>query len=208
MSRPEGRYVLPTLIEKTSRGERAVDPYSKLYAERAIFIGVPLDHTAANDVAAQLIQLEHDNPDRDVTIHINCPGGEYTALTTIIDTMRFVTPDIQTVCLGQVVGVGAVLLAAGTKGKRLALPSARIVLRQPELDVVRAHPDDLRIQADEIARIRDGMESMLVEATGQPAERIAADLERDMIFTAADAVTYGLIDSVAVRADGSTKEAG
>ncbi|MDJ1138079.1 ATP-dependent Clp protease proteolytic subunit [Streptomyces iconiensis] len=199
MSRPTARYVLPEFTERTSTGTRSMDPYSKLMEERIIFLGTPVDDTSASDVMAQLIHLEHSDPDRDISLYINSPGGSFTAMTAIYDTMRFVTCDIETVCLGQAASAASVLLAAGTPGKRLALPSARILIHQPTVsEPMRGQTSDLEIQANEMLRTRDMLEDLYVEHTGQSRARVSADLERDTIFGVEAAIAYGLIDRVTV----------
>ncbi|MFD6342796.1 ATP-dependent Clp protease proteolytic subunit [Streptomyces sp. NPDC060131] len=197
MNRPSARYVLPEFTERTANGTRTLDPYSKLLEERIIFLGTPVDDTAANDVIAQLIHLEYAAPDRDISLYINSPGGSISAMSAIYDTMRIVTCDVETVCLGQAVSTAAVLLAAGAPGKRLALPGARIVLRQPAIEEpVQGRPSDLEIHAREMLRLRSLLTSMLVRHTGRSTERIAEDIERDTIFDAPAAQAYGLLDHV------------
>ncbi|AJT62230.1 ATP-dependent Clp protease proteolytic subunit [Streptomyces chattanoogensis] len=197
MPRPTARYVLPEFTERTTNGTRTLDPYSKLLSERIIFLGTPVDDTSANDVMAQLIHLEHAAPEQDIQLYINSPGGSFTAMTAIYDTMRFVSCDIQTVCLGQAASSAAVLLAAGTPGKRLALPGARILIHQPSLsEPIEGQATDLQIQATELLRTRDKLEELLALHTGQPREVIAADIERDKIFDARGAQEYGLIDEL------------
>ncbi|MFF8372649.1 ATP-dependent Clp protease proteolytic subunit [Streptomyces lydicus] len=197
MLRPTARYVLPEFTERTSQGTRTMDPYSKLLSERIVFLGTPIDDTAANDVMAQLIHLEHAAPERDISLYINSPGGSLTAMTAVYDTMRFVSCDVETVCLGQAASAAAVLLAAGAPGKRLALPGARVLIHQPSLDEpIEGQATDLQIQAEELLRGRAMLEEMLVRHTGQPRERIAADIERDKIFDAPAALEYGLIDGL------------
>ncbi|QPP10134.1 ATP-dependent Clp protease proteolytic subunit [Streptomyces bathyalis] len=193
--RPSARYVLPELTERTSAGIRTLDPYSKLLDERIVFLGTQIDDTAANDVMAQLIHLEAAAPDQDISLYINSPGGSFTAMSAVYDTMRYVSCDIETVCLGQAASSASVLLAAGTPGKRLALPGARIVIHQPAFaETVQGQADDLAIQAKELLRTRDLLEEMYVRHTGQSPETVRADLERDKIFDAEGAVAYGLID--------------
>jgi ATP-dependent Clp protease, protease subunit len=195
MIRPSARYVLPEFTERSSSGLRTMDPYSKLLQERIVFLGTQIDDTSANDVMAQLIYLESDSPDRDVHLYINSPGGSFSAMTAIYDTMQFVTCDVATVCIGQAASAAAVLLAAGAHGKRMATPGARILIHQPSLgDVVRGDTSDLEIQAREMLRTREKLESLLVRHTGQSAERISADIERDMFFDAQAALDYGLVD--------------
>jgi ATP-dependent Clp protease protease subunit len=194
--RHEARYVLPHFIERTSQGIREYDPYAKLFEERIIFLGVQIDDASANDVMAQLITLESMDPDRDITIYINSPGGSFTALTAIYDTMQYVKPDISTVCIGQAASAAAVILGAGTKGKRLALPNARVLIHQPYTETGRADLNDLEIQANEILRMRALLESMLSRHSGRTEEQVREDIERDKILTAAQAVEYGLVDQV------------
>jgi len=194
--RHEARYVLPHFIERTSQGIREYDPYAKLFEERIIFLGVQIDDASANDVMAQLITLESMDPDRDITIYINSPGGSFTALTAIYDTMQFVKPDISTVCIGQAASAAAVILGAGTKGKRLALPNARVLIHQPYTETGRADLNDLEIQANEILRMRALLENMLARHSGRSEEQVRGDIERDKILTAAQAVDYGLVDQV------------
>ncbi|HEV3170153.1 MAG TPA: ATP-dependent Clp protease proteolytic subunit [Actinocrinis sp.] len=206
--RHEARYVLPHFIERTSQGIREYDPYAKLFEERIIFLGVQIDDASANDVMAQLITLESMDPDRDIIMYINSPGGSFTALTAIYDTMQFVKPDVQTVCIGQAASAAAVLLAAGTKGKRLALPNSRILIHQPYTETGRADLNDLEIQANEILRMRALLEFMLAKHSGRTEEQVREDIERDKILTATQAVEYGLIDQVITsRAEGMAREA-
>ncbi|WP_052851017.1 ATP-dependent Clp protease proteolytic subunit [Streptomyces avicenniae] len=192
----EARYVVPRFVERTSQGVREYDPYAKLFEERVIFLGVQIDDASANDVMAQLLCLESMDPDRDIQIYINSPGGSFTALTAIYDTMEFVKPDIQTVCMGQAASAAAVLLAAGTRGKRMALPNARILIHQPYSETGRGQVSDLEIAAREVARMRTQLEEMLARHSTQPIEQIADDIERDKILTAGEAVEYGLIDQI------------
>ena len=189
------RYVLPVIEEKTSYGYKRMDPYTKLFEERIIFIGTPIDDTVANDVMAQLLTLESMDPDRDIMIYINSPGGSFTALTAIYDTMQFVRPDVMTICLGQAASAAAVLLAGGAKGKRYALENSRIMIHQPSSEGG-GQASDIEIQAREILRMRTLLEELISRhSTRSPAE-IAADIERDKILTSAEAVEYGLIDQV------------
>ncbi|MBX6391043.1 MAG: ATP-dependent Clp protease proteolytic subunit [Frankia sp.] len=190
-----GRYVLPNIIEKTSRGEYGMDPYSKLLKERIVFLGVQIDDVSANDVMAQLLYLESEDPDRDISIYINSPGGSFTSLTAIYDTMQFVRPDIQTICMGQAASAAAVLLAAGTPGKRFALQNSRILIHQPS-GSGEGQSSDIEIQAREILRMRALLERMLAEHTGKSEEEIRRDIERDKILSADEAKEYGLIDEV------------
>ncbi|MEU6646369.1 ATP-dependent Clp protease proteolytic subunit [Saccharomonospora sp. NPDC046836] len=193
---PQSRYILPSYVERTSYGVKESNPYNKLYEERQIMLGVQVDDASANDVMAQLLHLEHEDPDRDITIYINSPGGSFTALMAIYDTMQFVRPDIQTVVLGQAASAAAVLLAAGTKGKRLALPNARVLIHQPATEGTYGQVSDLEIQAAEIQRVRRLMESTLAKHTGKTEEEVRADVERDKILTAEQALEYGIIDQV------------
>ncbi|MEU5878834.1 ATP-dependent Clp protease proteolytic subunit [Spirillospora sp. NPDC047279] len=190
------RYILPSFTERTSYGTREMDPYNKLFHERIVFLGTQVDDTSANDVIAQLLTLETLDPDRDISIYINSPGGSFTAMAGIYDTMRFVSPQIQTVCLGQAAAASALILAAGTPGKRLALPHCRILLHQPGIEGSRGQSSDLEIMANEILRMRDLMEHALAEHTGRAVERIRDDLERDRYYDAAEAKEYGLVDTV------------
>src|SRR5947209_9316775 len=169
---PSSRYILPSFVERTSYGMKESNPYNKLFEERIIFLGVQVDDASANDVMAQLITLESADPDRDITIYINSPGGSFTSLMAIYDTMMFVRPDIQTVCMGQAASAAAVLLAAGTPGKRLALPNARILIHQPWSEGGRGDLSDLEIQANEILRMRTVMEQMLAKHSGREAEMV------------------------------------
>ncbi len=188
-------YTIPIVIGQTSRGERSFDIYSRLLKERIIFLGTPIDDGVANVVMAQLLHLESEDPDRDISIYVNSPGGSFTALTAIYATMQFVKPEIQTICMGQAASAAAVLLAAGTKGKRLALEHARVLIHQPS-GGGEGQSSDIEIQAREILRMRDLLEQMLANHTGRPVEAIRKDIERDKILTAREAVEYGLIDEV------------
>jgi ATP-dependent Clp protease protease subunit len=197
MNRPSARYVLPEFTERTGYGQRTLDPYAKLLEERIVFLGTPVDDTSANDVMAQFMHLEYLDPDRDISLYINSPGGSFSAMAAIYDTMRYVSCDVETICLGQAGSAAAVLLAAGTPGKRSALPGARMVIHQPGLpEPVQGQASDLAIQAEELTRIRTRLEELLARHTGQSPERIAADIERDKIFDAPAAVEYGLVDQV------------
>ena len=189
------RYVLPTIEEKTSYGFKRLDPYTKLFEERIIFLGQAIDDTVANDVMAQLLTLESMDPDRDIMMYINSPGGSFTALTAIYDTMQFVRPDIMTICLGQAASAAAILLAGGTKGKRMALPNSRILIHQPYSEGG-GQASDIELQAKEILRMRELLEIMLEKHSVKSIEQISADIERDKILTAQEAVDYGLIDQV------------
>jgi ATP-dependent Clp protease protease subunit len=189
-------YYVPNVTEVTSRGERVYDLYSRLLKENIIFLGTPIDDTIANLVCAQLIHLESENPDKDINIYINSPGGDITALFAIYDTMQFIKNDIATICLGQAASAAAVLLASGTKGKRLALPHARILLHQPYGQVGYGQVTDLEIAAKEILRMRDLLEQIVAKHTGQTIERVHADTDRDFVMEAQDAKAYGVIDEV------------
>lgn len=189
------RYVLPTIEEKTAYGFKRLDPYTKLFEERIIFLGQPIDDTIANDVMAQLLTLESMDPDRDITIYINSPGGSFTALTAIYDTMQFVRPDVMTICLGQAASAAAVLLAGGAKGKRYALENSRIMIHQPSSEGG-GQASDIEIQAREILRMRTLLEVLISRHSSRSPAEIATDIERDKILTAAEAVEYGLIDQV------------
>lgn len=193
-------YLVPTVVESSSRGERAYDLYSRLLKERIIFLGTPIDDTIANLVSAQMLFLESEDPDKDIHLYINSPGGDITALFAIYDTMKFVKPDVSTFCFGQAASAAAVLLAAGTKGKRYALAHARVLLHQP-YGGIQGQATDMEIQAREILRMRDLLNEMLATDTGQAIEKIADDTERDFILTAAEAVTYGVIDEVITKRD-------
>ena len=189
------RYVLPTIEEKTSYGYKRLDPYTKLFEERIIFVGQAIDDTVANDVMAQLLTLESMDPDRDIMMYINSPGGSFTALTAIYDTMQFVRPDVMTICLGQAASAAAVLLAGGAKGKRMALENARILIHQPYSEGG-GQGSDIEIQAAEIMRMRSLLESMLAKDSNKTVEEVSKDIERDKILTAEEAVAYGIIDQV------------
>jgi ATP-dependent Clp protease protease subunit len=191
----QGRYVLPTFTERTSYGFKELSPYTKLFEERIIFLGAPIDDTSANDVMAQLLCLESMDPDRDIYVYINSPGGSFTALTAIYDTMQFIRPDIQTVCMGQAASAAAVLLGAGTKGKRFALPNARILIHQPYSEGG-GQGSDIEIQAREILRMRALLETLIARHSGRSEEQVREDIERDKILTAEEALEYGLVDEV------------
>ena len=192
---PAYNYLVPTVVEQTSRGERAFDLYSRLLKEHIIFLGTPIDDTIANLVCAQLLHLESENPDKDINIYINSPGGDITALFAIYDTMQYIKPDITTICFGQAASAAAVLLAAGTKGKRLALPHARVLLHQP-WGSGSGTATDVEIQAREIMRMRDLLEDILSEHTGQTKEKLKVDTDRDFVLSADEAKEYGIIDEV------------
>jgi len=194
-AQPQSRYILPSFVERTAQGFREFNPYNKLFEERIIFLGVQIDDASADDVMAQLLCLESMDPDRDISIYINSPGGSYTAMTAIYDTMQFVKPDIQTACLGQAASAAAVLLASGTPGKRFALPHSRILIHQPYTEGG-GQGSDIEIQANEILRMRAEMEGILARHTGRSVEDIEKDIERDKILTAEQAREYGIVDSV------------
>ncbi len=189
-------YIIPQWEERTSYGFRRIDPYAKLFEERIIFLGTPISDDVANAVMSQLICLESMDPDRDIEIYINSPGGSFTALTAIYDTMQYVKPDVRTVCMGQAASAAAVLLAAGAPGKRIALPNARILIHQPYAESGYGQASDLEIQANEILRMRSMLEEMLAHHSNRSIEQVREDIERDKILTAAEAVEYGLVDSV------------
>jgi ATP-dependent Clp protease protease subunit len=190
------RYVLPTFIERTNQGFREYNPYAKLFEERIIFLGAPIDDTSADDVMAQLLCLESMDPDRDISIYINSPGGSFTALTAIYDTMQFIRPDIQTVCLGQAASAAAVLLAAGTPGKRMALPNSRILIHQPSIEGTGGQGTDIEIWSREILRMRDQLEQLLSRHSNRSVEEVRRDIERDKVLTAEGALDYGLVDAI------------
>ena len=192
---PQSRYILPEFRERSANGERVHNPYTKLFEERIIFLGVQIDDASADDVMAQLLCLESMDPDRDISIYINSPGGSYTAMTAIYDTMQFVKPEVQTVCLGQAASAAAVLLAAGSPGKRYALPHARILIHQPYSEGG-GQGSDIEIQANEILRMRTEMEGIIAHHTGRSLEDIERDIERDKILTAPMAKEYGIVDQV------------
>ena len=188
--------LVPMVVEQTSRGERSYDIYSRLLKENIIFLGTPIDDMVANLVIAQVLFLEAEDPERDISIYINSPGGSITAGLAILDTMAFVRPDIVTICVGQAASMGAVLLAAGTKGKRFSLPSSRIMIHQPSMQGLAGQAADIDIYAKEILRMRETLNQILADASGQPVERVARDVDRDYIMSAEGAVEYGLIDRV------------
>ncbi|MEY3736481.1 MAG: ATP-dependent Clp protease, protease subunit [Actinomycetota bacterium] len=198
------RYVLPTIEERTSYGYKRLDPYTKLFEERIIFLGQAIDDTVANDVMAQLLTLESMDPDRDIMMYINSPGGSFTALTAIYDTMQFVRPDVMTICLGQAASAAAVLLAGGTKGKRFALEHSRILIHQPYSEGG-GQGSDIEIQAKEVLRMRELLEQMLAKHTTKSKADIGKDIERDKILTATEAVEYGLVDQILASRKASSK---
>ena len=193
---PTMDYYIPQWEERTSYGMRRIDPYTKLFEDRIIFLGTPISDEIANAVMAQLLCLQQMDADRDIEIYINSPGGSFTALTAIYDTMRYIKPDVRTVCLGQAASAAAVILAAGTKGKRLALPNSRILIHQPATEGGYGQSSDIEIQAKEILRIRSLMEDMLATDTGKTTEEVSRDIERDKYLTAEQAKDYGIIDGV------------
>jgi len=193
---PAMDYYIPQWEERTSYGMRRIDPYTKLFEDRIIFLGTPISDEVANAVMAQLLCLQSMDAERQISIYINSPGGSFTALTAIYDTMRYIKPDVQTVCLGQAASAAAVILAAGTKGKRLALPNSRILIHQPATEGGYGQSSDLEITAREILRIRSLMESMLAGDTGKSTEEVSRDIERDKYLTAEEAKEYGIIDDI------------
>jgi len=193
---PQSRYVLPSFVERTSYGVKESNPYNKLFEERIIFLGVQIDDASANDVMAQLLVLESTDPDRDILMYINSPGGSFTSLMAIYDTMQYVRPEISTVCLGQAASAAAVLLAAGTPGKRLAVPNARTLIHQPATEGIYGQVSDLEIQAAEISRMRKLLEATLAKHSGRTPEQVRLDIERDKILTAVEAKEYGIIDEI------------
>jgi len=193
---PQARYVLPQFEERTAYGFKRQDPYAKLFEDRIVFMGVQIDDASADDIMAQLLVLESQDPDGLITMYINSPGGSFTALTAIYDTMQYIKPQVQTVCLGQAASAAAVLLAAGSPGKRLALPNVRVLIHQPAMEGVQGQASDIEIVADEIDRMRAWLEDTLASHTGRERELIHADLERDKILTATQALEYGIVDQV------------
>ena len=196
MNTRSSNYYVPNVVEKTNLGEKSYDLYSRLLKDNIIFLGTAIDEFVANLVCAQMLHLESENPDKDINIYINSPGGDITALFAIYDTMQFIRNDVATICYGQAASAAAVLLAAGTKGKRLALPHARVLLHQPYGQVGYAQVTDLELAAKEILRMRDLLEEILANHTGQPLERIHTDTDRDFVIEADAAVEYGIIDEV------------
>ena len=194
---PESRYILPSFEERTAYGFKRQDPYAKLFEDRIVFLGVQIDDASADDVMAQLLVLESQDPDRDIQMYINSPGGSFTAMTAIYDTMQYIRPQIQTTVLGQAASAAAVLAAAGTPGKRLALPNARILIHQPSTgDSGRGQASDIEIQAREILRMREWLEETLSRHSNRTAEQVHKDIDRDKILGADEALEYGLIDQV------------
>lgn len=193
---PQSRYILPQFEEKTPYGFKRQDPYTRLFEDRIIFMGVQVDDTSADDIMAQLLVLESQDPNRDVMMYINSPGGSMTAMTAIYDTMQYIRPDVQTVCLGQAASAAAILLAAGTKGKRLMLPNARVLIHQPAMGQDFGKATEIEIQAREMLRLRTWLEETLAKHTGQDIERIRKDIEVDTILTSQQAKEYGIVDEV------------
>jgi len=194
---PGARYILPSFEERTAYGYKRQDPYAKLFEDRIIFLGVQVDDASADDIMAQLLVLESQDPDRDIVMYINSPGGSFTAMTAIYDTMQYIRPEIQTVVLGQAASAAAVLTAAGTPGKRLALPNARILIHQPAVgEAGQGQASDIEIQANEIMRMRTWLEETLARHSNRSQEQVNKDIDRDKILSAAEAQEYGLIDQV------------
>ena len=191
---------VPTVVENSSRGERAFDIFSRLLRERIIFLGSEIDDDVANSIVAQLLLLDSENPDKDIMLYINSPGGVITAGMAIYDTMKLIKADVSTICLGDAASMGAFLLSAGTKGKRLALPNARIMIHQP-LGGAKGQATDIEIEAKEILRMKTMMSALMAEHTGQTVEKIKQDTERDNFMTAEEALKYGLIDKIVEKAD-------
>ncbi|MEN9785310.1 MAG: hypothetical protein RLZZ299_574 [Pseudomonadota bacterium] len=199
---PVASYIIPTVIEQSHRGERAWDIYSMLLKDRIIFLGSQVNDQVANVIVAQLLYLESQDPERDVFLYINSPGGVITAGMAIYDTMNYIRPDVQTICMGQAASMGAVLLAAGAKGKRRILPHGRVLIHQP-LGGAQGQATDIEIQAREIGRVKRELNNILAYHTGQPLENIAKDVERDYIMTAEEAVKYGIVDEIIQPKGGS-----
>ena len=188
-------YLVPVVVEQTSRGERSFDIYSRLLKERIVFLGTPIDDAVGNLIMAQLLHLESEDPDKDINLYVNSPGGDITSLFAIYDTMQYIKPDVSTICMGQAASAAAVLVLAGTKGKRYALPHSRILLHQPH-GGAQGQAVDIEIQAKEITRYRKLLEELIAEHTGQPLEKVSKDTDRDYILTADEAVAYGVVDEV------------
>ncbi|WP_066080918.1 ATP-dependent Clp protease proteolytic subunit [Pseudoclavibacter albus] len=204
MRAPGSRYILPSFEERTAYGYKRQDPYAKLFEDRIVFLGVQVDDASADDVMAQLLVLESQDPDRDITMYINSPGGSFTAMTAIYDTMQYIRPQVQTVCLGQAASAAAVLLAAGQPGKRLALPNARILIHQPATgDAGHGQASDIEIQAKEVLRMRTWLEEALARHSGQDVAKVNEDIERDKILSAQEAKDYGLVDQVLTSRKGA-----
>ncbi len=195
MSEPIRNYLVPTVVEQTNRGERAFDLYSRLLKERIIFLGTPIDDTVANLLMAQLIFLESEDPEKDISIYINSPGGEITGLFAIYDTMQYIKPEVSTLCIGQAASAAAVLLAAGAPGKRFVLPHSRVLIHQPH-GGASGQAVDIEIQAKEIVRMRETLDQLLAHHTGQSVEKVATDTDRDFIMSAVEAKDYGIVDEI------------
>src|SRR6266566_2136041 len=193
--RPISNYLVPMVVEQTSRGERSFDIYSRLLKDRIVFLGTPIDDTVANLIMAQLLHLESEEPEKDIQLYINSPGGSVTALLAIYDTMQYIRPDVATICMGQAASAAAVLLAAGAKGKRYGLPHSRVLIHQPS-GGAEGQSVDIEIQAREILRMRSMLDEILATHTGQPVEKVSSDTDRDFIMTAEQAKEYGLIDEI------------
>ena len=191
--------LVPMVVEQTSRGERAYDIYSRLLKDNIIFIGTPIDDNIANLVTAQLLFLEAEDPEKDISLYINSPGGSITAGLAIYDTIQFIRPDVTTICVGQAASMAALLLCSGTHGKRFALPNSRILIHQPSMGGLSGQASDIDIHAKEILRLRDTTSQILSSHTGRALEKIERDVERDFIMTAQEAHNYGLVDQVIVR---------
>ena len=201
---PSSRYILPTFEERTAYGSKRQDPYAKLFEDRIIFLGVQVDDASADDIMAQLLVLESQDPDRDITLYINSPGGSFTAMTAIYDTMQYIRPEVSTVCLGQAASAAAVLLAAGQPGKRLALPNARVLIHQPSTGGAgQGQASDIEIQAQEVLRMRTWLEEALSRHSGTSLDKVNRDIERDKILSANEALEYGLIDQVLTSRKGA-----
>ena len=192
----KNQFLVPTVVEQTSRGERVFDIYSRLLGERIIFLGTPIDDNVANLVMAQLLHLEGDEPEKDISLYINSPGGAMASLMAIYDTMHFIKADVATYCMGQAASAAAVLLAAGTTGKRFALPHARVMIHQPHVGGLEGQATDIEIHAREIVRVREEMNQILADHTGQSLEKIRIDTDRDFWLTAEEAKEYGVVDTV------------
>ena len=188
-------YLVPVVVEQTSRGERSFDIYSRLLKERIVFLGTPIDDAVGNLIMAQLLHLESEDPDKDINLYVNSPGGDITSLFAIYDTMQYIKPDVSTICMGQAASAAAVLVLAGTKGKRYALPHSRILLHQPH-GGAQGQAVDIEIQAKEIIRYRQLLDQLISEHTGQTLEKVSKDTDRDYILTAEEAVEYGVVDEV------------
>jgi ATP-dependent Clp protease protease subunit len=193
--------LIPMVVEQTSRGERAYDIYSRLLKDNVIFLGQPIDDNVSNLIIAQMLFLEAENPEKDISVYINSPGGGITSGLAILDTMQYVKPDITTICIGQAASMAAVLLAAGKKGKRYALPNSRVLIHQPWLQGLGGQASDIDIHAKDILRMRGRLNQILAQQTGQPIEKIERDTDRDYILSAQDAVEYGLVDQVIAKRD-------